>query len=95
MAEDGIGKNLLSERRVGPEKALRAFYDAVVENCPESEVQYTERIPDNPAPGSIIFVQGHRGLEGFDDWVSSLSDDIVVICAQELCHQVSAVIRVH
>lgn len=95
MAEDGIGKNLLSERRTGPEKALRAFYDAVVKNCPESNVLYCEEIPENIAPGSILFIQGHRSIEGFDGWAASLPDDIIVICSQELCHQVSAVFRVH
>ena len=43
----------------------------------------------------IVFVPDIRAYPDIDDWLLSLDDDVIVICAQEICHQVTAHFRMH
>ena len=84
---------VLSERRAGPLKILERVYKETVSNCPELSVRWCEEIPQSVEDGEVIFFPGHRENSGFPTWADSLDPSVKVICAQELCHQVSAVYR--
>ena len=43
----------------------------------------------------IVFVPDVRAYLDIDDWLLSLDDEVIVICAQEICHQVTAHFRMH
>ena len=84
---------VLSERRAGPLKILERIYKETCKNCPESAIKWCEGIPESVDNGDVIFFPGHRENAEFPAWADSLDPSVKVICAQELCHQVSAVYR--
>ena len=93
LSEEGVGKMLLSERRVGPVKALQKVFDQMVEDCPELKLEWCEELPESVEDGVIYYVPEHREKDDFPEWVKTVVASSVVICSQELCHQVSAVYR--
>ncbi len=93
LSDDGIGKMLLSERRIGPVRQLDRVFKETCKNCPELSVKWCEGIPDIVGNGEVIFFPEHRENPDFPAWADSLDKSVKVICAQELCHQVSAVYR--
>ena len=93
LSDEGIGKMLLSERRVGPVRELEKVYKETCSKCPELSVKWCEGIPDSLENGDVIFFPEHRENQDFSAWADSLDESVKIICAQELCHQVSAVYR--
>ncbi len=45
LSAGGVGKMLLSERRVGPVKALEKVFKQMSEDCPELVLQWCEELP--------------------------------------------------
>lgn len=93
LLEEGVGKMLLSERRVGPVKALEKVFKQMSEDCPELRLSWCEELPEKTEPGVIYYVPDHHSKEDFPEWVGTVAASSVIICSQELCHQVSAVYR--
>ena len=93
LSDEGVGKMLLSERRVGPVKALERVHREMCDNCPELSVRWCEGIPESVGEGEVIFFPEHRENPDFPAWADSLDGSVKIVCAQELCHQVSAVYR--
>jgi len=93
LSAEGVGKMLLSERRVGPVKALEKVFKQMSEDCPEMVLKWCEVLPEKTEPGVIYYVPEHREKTDFPEWVSTVAASSTVICSQELCHQVSAVYR--
>jgi hypothetical protein len=101
LSPAGRGKNLLGKRRVPKEQVLAEVRARAREIRPE--------VPDvlvnsgNPLEEAVagrkgpltVYVEDPDCLRGEDAFIDALDDSIIVLCCQELCHQVSAVFRMH
>ena len=86
---------MLGERRVPQDVALRQLYDMVPEQCPElARVWADGPLPEVSEP-CVVFVPDVRSHPEIDDWLIGLSDEVMVICSQEICHQVTVHFRMH
>lgn len=103
LSEDGRGRMLLGERRIPKEDLLDAVAAILAERFPDRPLY---RVGDGFLPsireaasssggGGIVLVYGPRFYRSEGAYVDSLPDGIVVLCTQELCHQVPAVFRIH
>ena len=91
----GVGKCILGERRIPKEEALRQLYEISMDEFPETaNIWAGDGLPAVRGP-CIVFVPDVRAYPDIDDWLLSLDDDVIVICAQEICHQVTAHFRMH
>lgn len=100
LSEGGIRKILLGERRVPKEELIAEVGRMISEMHPDMAVL---RIGDGflpdirsavPCGKSAILVYGPAWYPDAE-YLSSLPEDTVVLLAQELCHQVPSVLRVH
>ncbi len=103
LSEDGAGKMLLGERRVPKEELLDAVAALLEERFPGRPLlrvgdgflpSIAEAVRSSGGEG-IILVYGPLFYGPEESYVGSLPDGIVVLCTQELCHQVPAVFRMH
>lgn len=103
MSPGGRGKMLLGERRVPKEEVLDTLSGMLAEAFPdyrqlkvgEGCFPSVEEAVMSSSGRRIILVYGPRFYSGKEEYIASLPDDVVVICTQELCHQVSSAFRMH
>ena len=95
LAPDGVGRTLLSERRVGPEVAVRRLKEIMDEKFPEKNAIVCDRVPEDVEPGTIVLIPDGNRMPGLDEALSRLPPDVIVITSSEICHQVCTVVRVH
>ena len=95
LGPDGIGKVLLGARRVPQEELSRSVAGMISQLFPDMTVTEAEEgeLPVPKKGGTVVMIPNIRSVPGIDEWISGLTDDTIVLCAQELCHQVPAVFR--
>ena len=96
LGPDGRGKTVLGERRVPQEKALAYLAEVTRETFPDRTIVWAEDgvLPD-VSGDCIVFIPNVRTVPGIDEWAEKLGDDVIVICGQEICHQVTTLFRIH
>jgi len=84
---------VLGERRIPQEVALRQLYDMTAEQCPELARVWADGPLPEVSGACVVFVPNIRDHPEIDDWLIGLPDGVMVICAQEICHQVTVHLR--
>lgn len=101
ISPDGRGRILLGRRRVSKEELLAEVRSRIEREAPWLRTAVSDR--DHPleevlagASGPLaVCVEDPACLLGEERFIASLDDSVMVLCCQELCHQVPAVFRAH
>ena len=88
-----MGKNVLGERRIPQDVALRELFDLAGELCPGLPRVWVDGDLPEVRESCIVFIPYVRRYPESDSWLDSLSDGVMVIGSQEICHQVTAHFR--
>ena len=96
LGPGGRGKTLLGERRVPQGEAMASLRDILNEKEPGLPVVWVsgDVLPE-VSGRCVVLVPNIRLFPSIEDWADGLDEDTVVICCQEICHQVTTIFRIH
>ena len=100
ISPGGRGRILLGRRRVPKEELLAEVRDRIAQEAPGLPTAMCgrghplEEVLDGASGPLAVCVEDPACLLGEERFIASLDDSIMVLCCQELCHQVPVVFRV-
>ncbi|MBO4798201.1 MAG: hypothetical protein J5494_05455 [Candidatus Methanomethylophilaceae archaeon] len=95
LEPSGLGKTILAERRRAKEEATDYIYEVAKARKPDMNIVIAETEIPEVGGNSVVIIPDIRKLPAAREWAETLPDDVIVICGQDLCHQITAFFRLH